>query len=275
MKPILFICIIFLCLTKVSAQISNILPTATTTAGAAVAETTDWSAFANPASIGYIPEKLLNVQYENRYFIPELSTKSIGLVLPSKLINTSFSASYFGYAEYNQMLFGIGFSRNFDKKFSIGVQFDYLTAFFITPGRHYGAFFPQIGLNLSLSPDFHLGFSTFNPFQTVIKSDQSKMLLPSVFSIGTEYFLSEDFVVYTQFDKEISSNYRLTLGTEYSMLHFLTVKLGLYHAGYLVPCFGFQTNSSSFTFQLNEELHPILGLVSIATLQYRFKKSIR
>jgi len=272
MKPILFICIICLCSAKAFAQISNLLPTATTTAGASVAETSDWSAFANPASIGYVQDKLLNIQYENRYFIPELSTKSIGLVLPSKLINTGLSASYFGYAEYNQMLFGIGFSRNFDKKFSIAVQFDYLTAFFSTPGRHYGAFFPQIGLNMSLSSDFHLGFSTFNPFQAVIKSEYSSMLLPSVFSIGTEYLLSPDFVIYTQLDKEISSNYRLTLGTEYSMLQFLTVKLGLYHAGYLVPCFGFQTKFSSFTFHLNEELHPLLGLVSIASLQYRFKK---
>jgi len=248
------------------------LPAATTIAGATVAETIEWSAFANPASVGYIQDKLLNIQYENRYFIPELSNRCIGLVLPSKLINTGLSVSYFGYAEYNQMLFGIGFSRNFDKKFSIGVQFDYLSAFFATPGRHYGAFFPQIGLNLSLSSDFHLGFSTFNPFQAVIKSESSKMQLPSVFSIGTEYFLSPDFVVYTQLDKEISSNYRLALGTKYSMLQFLSFQLGLYHAGYLVPCFGFQTRFSSFTFHLNEELHPLLGLVSIAALQYRFKK---
>ncbi len=272
MKPILFICIFYLCSVKISAQIPNIIPTALTSGGAAVAGTVEWSAFANPASIGYLPDKLLNIQYENRYFIPELSNRSIGFVLPSGLVNTGFSASYFGYAAYNQMLFGVGFSRNFDKKFSIGVQFDYLTTYFATPGRHYGAFFPQIGLNLSLSSSFHLGFSTFNPFQSVIKSEYSKMLLPSVFSIGTEYFLSPDFVVYTQMDKEISSNYRLTLGTEYSMLQFLTFKLGMYHAGYLVPCFGFRTGFSSFTFHLNEELHPILGLVSIVALQYRFKK---
>lgn len=272
MKRILVIYLLFIEISLCSAQISTVVPTSFTIANASVAETHQWSAFSNPASIGYVSNKEFSFQYENRYFIPELSTKSLGFVLPSQLINTSFSASYFGYSLYNEMLFGVGFSRNFSNKFSIGVQLNYLTAYFATPNKYYGALFPQVGLNLSLTPDFHLGFSTFNPFQSVIKSANSQMRLPSVFSLGTEYSFSPEFVLYAQADKEISSNYRLALGVEYSLLDFLTVKAGLYHTDYLVPCFGFKSDFSFFSFNLNEELHPLLGLVSLASLRYTFKK---
>jgi len=272
MKRVLFIYILFFEINFSFAQISTVIPSSLTIANASVAETHQWSAFSNPASIGFVSNKEFSFQYENRYFISELSTKSLGFVLPSQLINTSFSASYFGYSLYNEMLFGVGFSRNFSNKFSIGVQLNYFVAFFSTPNKYYGTLFPQVGLNLSLTPEFHLGFSSFNPFQSVIKSTNSQKRLPSVFSLGAEYLLSPELVFFAQADKEISSNYRFALGVEYSLLDFLTVKTGLYHTDYLVPCFGFKTDFSSFSFNLNEELHPLLGLVSIASLRYRFNK---
>jgi len=255
------------------AQVAPIVPTTTAVANASVADSRHWSAFSNPASIGYVSAINFGFQYENRFFLSELSTKSIDFVLPSRLMSTGISASYFGYSLYNEIMLGIGFSRNFSDKFSLGVQLDYYAAYFAASDKYYGAFFPQIGLNASLTPDFHLGFSTFNPFQSMIKAVDTSKRIPSVFSLGVEYYLSPELNFKAQVDKEISSNFRTALGAEYSLLNFLTVKAGAYHNDYLVPWFGFSTDFASFSFNLNTELHPLLGLVSMASVRYFFKKN--
>lgn len=91
------------------AQVAPIVPTTTAVANASVADSRHWSAFSNPASIGYVSAMNFGFQYENRYFLSELSTKSIDFVLPSRLISTGISASYFGYSLYNEIMLGIGF----------------------------------------------------------------------------------------------------------------------------------------------------------------------
>lgn len=272
MKKLLsFIWVFFLTIT-LKAQLASVLPTSVSVANTSVADTENWTAFANPANIAYVDEICFGFQYENRFLLSELSTKSLQFVVPSNIVNTAVSASYFGFSLYNEILAGLGFSRNFSNKFSLGLQFNYLTSYFKTSNRYFGSFFPQFGLNYSLSPNFHLGFSAYNPFQTVIKSPYSTRQLPSVFSLGGEYIFTPELVFRFQGDKELSSNYRLSCGAEYTMLNFLTVKGGIYHHGYLVPCFGFKSDLGSFSINLNTELHPLLGLVSLAAVQYSFKK---
>jgi len=272
MKRLILVFFLFLGCTVISAQISPVVPSTGAIANASVADSKGWSAFGNPANIGYVADMTFGFQYENRYLLAELSTKSLNFVLPSDLVNTGLSVAYSGYSLYNEILLGAGFSRNFSNKFSMGVQLNYLTAYFASADKYFGSFFPQIGLNVSFTPALHLGFSTFNPFQSNIKTSYTVKKLPSIFSLGCEYFLSPELAFRVQADKEISSNYRLAMGTEYSILDFLTVKAGAYHTDYLVPCIGFKSDFGSFTFHLNGELHPILGLVSIASVQYSFKK---
>ncbi len=272
MKKLFFLCLLYFVSINTNAQLASVLPASVSIANTSVADTENWTAFANPANIGYVDEISFGFQYENRFLLSELSTKSLQFALPTSLVNTAISASYFGFSLYNEILLGVGFSRNFSDKFSLGLQFNYINCYFTTPNRYFGSFFPQFGLNYALSSKLNLGFSAYNPFHSVIKSPFSTKELPSIFSLGGEYKISQEFVLRFQADKEVSSNYRFAIGTEYSMLNFLTVKGGIYHNGYLVPCFGFKTNLGTFSFYLNAELHPLLGLVTLASVQYSFKK---
>ena len=272
MKKLFFLFLLYFVYVNTYAQLASVLPTSISIANTSVANTENWSAFTNPANIGYVDEISFGFQYENRFLLSELSTKSLQFAIPTSLINTALSASYFGFSQYNEILLGIGFSRNFSDKFSLGLQFNYINAYFKTPNRYYGSFFPQFGLNYSLSSKFNLGFSVYNPFQSVIKSPFSTKQLPSIFSLGGAYKISPEFVFLFQADKEVSSDYRFALGAEYNMLQFLTVKGGIYHNGYLVPCFGFKTDLGTLSLDLNAELHPLLGLVSLASVRYSLKK---
>lgn len=270
-KLISFLTIIVYC-QYLPAQISSIIPSSPSIALTSVADTHNWTSFNNPAMLGYLDNTEFGLQFENRYLLSELSVKSVEMALPTSLMNGGISFSYFGYSLYQEMLLGICFARNFSDRFAMGVQFNYYTAFFSASNSYRGALLPQIGVSVKLSHDFSLGFNTFNPFQTNIQTDYVLKRLPSAISLGTEYYFSRDFAWRTQIDKEVSSNYRFAMGFEYQMLQNVAFKLGGYSSGYLVPCLGIGFRTGAFLIDLNGEMHPLLGLNTLAAIKYRFGK---
>ncbi|MBP1664580.1 MAG: hypothetical protein H6Q19_1720 [Bacteroidetes bacterium] len=273
MKKFCFVLLSAICfIYNINAQIAPVAPSASSIADASVAVENNWSAFRNTASLAYIDHLELSMQYENHSIIREMSWKSAQAGLNAKYLNIGLSFSYFGYSLYNEMIAGVGFARNFSDKFSMGLQFNYYTAYFSAgeESRYRGALLPQAGISSRILPRLSIGFQAFNPFQTNIKTENTQKRIPSVYSFGTNYEFSKNLVWLTQVDKEVSSDFRFATGFEYTMLRQLTVKLGAYGSDYLVPCIGFGLHLDKFHFNLNGELHPLLGLNILANLKYRF-----
>ena len=271
-KNVLYL-LVFLSVLQVKSQITNVLPSSVSIANTSASDTKNWQAFSNPSNLGYKEDIEIGSQFENKFIIPELSTKSFQVVLPTKLLNTGLSFSHFGYSQYHEMMFGVGFARNFSDKFAMGLQFNYYTAYSVATDSYSGAFLPQLGLSIKLSPTFNLGFQSFNPFQSNIKTDFITKRLPSIFSLGTECFFTPELVWRTQMDKELNSNYRFATGFEYQMLQKICLKMGTYATDYLVPCLGLGFDIGHLGVDLNCELHPLLGLNTLAAVRYRFASS--
>ena len=246
MKKCSLLCLIGLLSANCFSQIPGILPCSGSIAQTSVSDTPNWASFNNPAILGYAEKPEAGLQFENHYLIQQLSTKTVQFELPTRLVNTGLSFSHFGYSLYHEMILGAAFARNFSDKFALGVQFNYYMAYFAASDSYRGALLPQLGLSVKLSPVLSLGFNVFNPFQTNIETEYVSKRLASVFSFGTEYFFSNEFVWRTQIDKEVSSNYRFAIGFDYQILQQFKVKLGAYGSDYLVSClgFGFKTGFS-------------------------------
>jgi hypothetical protein len=272
MKKVVSLLVIYLFISKTSAQISTITPSASSIAQTSVADKNNWSGFTNPAMLGYLEKVEFGIQFENRCLLNELSTKSIKVGLSSKLMCTGISFSHFGYSQYHEMLAGISFARNFSNRFAMGVQANYFTTYFSASNSYRGTFFPQVGLSVQLSPSFNIGFNASNPFQSTLKTEYVTKRLPSVFSLGTGYSFSPELIWRTQIDKEVSSNYRFATGFDYQMLERVKVKVGAYSSDYLIPCLGVGLKVGSFLIDLNCELHPLLGLNPLAAIHYCFRK---
>lgn len=272
MKKLISFLLIFSLSAFSFAQISNIIPSSSAIAQTSVSDTRNWFAFNNPALLGYVEKPEIGMQFENRYLLSAISTKSVQFGLPTKLLNASLSFSHFGYSLYHEMMLGLGFARNFSDQFAMGVQFNYYTTFFNASNSYRGALLPQVGLSVKFSPVFNIGFNTFNPFQTNIQTEFVTKRLLSVFSLGSEYYFAPELIWRTQIDKEVSSNYRFATGFEYQVLQQLAFKLGAYGSDYLVPCLGLGFTTGTLLIDLNCELHPLLGLNTMAAIRYRFRK---
>jgi len=256
----------------VTSQISLNIPSSASIAQTSTADTHSWTAFHNPAMLGYLEQTEFGILVDNRYLLSELSTKSVQAGLATNLVNVGITFSHFGYSLYHEMLVGLGFARNFSDRFAMGVQFNYYTAYFSASNSYRGALLAQVGISARLSTRFNLGFNTFNPFQTNIKTEYVVKRIPSIYSLGSAYFFSPDLVWRTQTDKEVSSNYRFATGFDYSMLQVLVVKIGAYATDYLVPCLGLGIHVGSIFIDLNGELHPLLGLNTMVSVKYRLGK---
>lgn len=268
LPPIL---IIFIWSQYCLAQFSGAIPSPNSIANTSTADSHLWTAFHNPAILGQVENSEITVHYENRYQLSELSTKSIQAAYPNKIINTGISLSQYGYSHYQEFMLGIGWGRNFSNKFSMGVQFNYFTNYLEASNSYRAALLAQFGLLIQLSPNLNLGFSCFNPFQSNIKAEFVVQRLPSIFSIGSEYFFCPELVYRTQLDKEVCSTYRIATGFEYSMLQSVIVKLGAYRSDYLVPCLGLGLKTSAYGLSFNAEMHPLLGISPNIALSYQIQ----
>ncbi len=257
---------------NIFAQVDYILPLSSTVAQMQITDEQHLSAFTNPSLYAYNTTTELAFAFDNRFLIPQLSTKSVMAAYNAGSVQTGLSFSYFGYSLYHEMMGGLAFARDFSGKFALGVQFNYYAAYFNASNEYHGAFFPQIGFRICLSPGFAIAGNVFNPFQTNIKTLYSIKRLPSVFSLGGSYKFSPDFEWRLQADKEVSSSFRLASGFDYILLEKFTFKAGAYYADYLVPCLGFAWKSGQLSLSLNTELHPVLGLNSGAMVSYTFKE---
>ena len=270
-----FVLLVLLCLcifSRLFSQISNILPVSSSIANTSVSDNHNWNGFSNPAILGYLEKPELGFQIENRFLIKELSTKSAHFAYSNSLLNSSISFSHFGYSKYQEMIIGIGFARSFAQKFAIGIQGNYYTTYYSASNSYHGVFFPQIGLSVNLSKSFGIGFSASNPFQSVLVTEYVSKRIPSIFSLGSSYSFCPELEWRMQMDKEVSSNYRFATGFDYRMLEKATLKLGMYGSDYLVPCLGVGLKLGVFNFDLNCELHPLLGLTTFGALKYHFRK---
>lgn len=254
------------------AQITSAYPASVSVANTSVSDTKNWTPFHNPASLStkIIPQ--MSVLFENRYIITTLATKCFSFLWPSNHFVAAFSAVHHGFSLYHEILMGLTVARNFSDRFSLGLQFDYHTVYFAPSNKYYATVYPQIGLSVPFNDDFRIGFHVFNPFGSHIKGESQTKYLPSVFSLGCAYDFSPEFSWRFQTDREMSSSYRFATGFDYQVNNQTRFQLGVYAHEFLIPCLGFGFGFSPFTFDLSVELHPLLGLNTIAQLQYNFNR---
>lgn len=251
---------LFLLCFALHSQTASIAPASGSVSNAFVADNACYSSFTNPASLSTLNGLQFGVAYQDVFRVSELSVKSMFVAVPTALVNCGVDVAYYGVPEYNELMAGLTFSRNFGNILHLGVQFSYLSVYFAESNKRFGVLFPTIGAQVALSPYVMIGTSVFNPGQSVIKSETIRKRVPSVFSFGMRWLATENIKTLLQVDKTLNGNYRFAGGAEYSMKKFIVVKTGVSYEEYFIPELGLEAKVSILKLQLNTGLHPLFGL---------------
>jgi hypothetical protein len=274
MKRVFTFLVLFSIIFAVVSQTTNLFSTGTSIAQTFVADKQQWNQAVNPANIGYSTFVQTSINYQNRFLLSQLATKSVSVIFPLSEINVASGLSYYGYSQYHEMLLSIGAGKSFSGHFALGLQADYQCVFNPALGAYVGAFFIQSGTTINLSKSFNLSISVFNPTQNKIKLQSIDLSIPTVYSIGTAWQLTPEFVWRTQVDKEASTYYRFATGADYKLIQTICLKIGIYKIDTFVPCMGIRLEVSKMIIDLDTEVHPQLGINVIGGLRFNINNKV-
>ena len=95
-----------------------------------------WNINSNQAGMALVQKVSAGINYEERFGMSQLSTKSIALIYPSRFGVIGASMDYFGYALYHESKFGLAYAKIITPHLRAGLKLDFFQTAF---GDHYGS----------------------------------------------------------------------------------------------------------------------------------------
>lgn len=193
-----------------------------------------WSSFHNQASLAYNNSFSFGINYENRFSIRELGTRSVGMIIPAGKASLGVVYSHFGYTDFKRDMTGLACGIKLSEKISAGIQVDYFSE---RASGEYGnnqSVTCEAGLLVTPSENIRIGIHLFNPVPNSIR----KTYLPTTLRVGAGTDLNK--LLFAGVEVEMSSGSKLIIrtGFEYEVAKKLWIRSG------------FSTNNNSFSFGL-------------------------
>lgn len=231
-----------------------------------IAKTSFWSSFNNPASLAFNKSLSAGFNYENRFGLEELGTKTAALIIPAGSASVGGVYSYFGYPDFRRHSAGLACGLRISDKLSAGVQVDYFSE--MTYGEyddHQSVTF-EVGVLLSLNENVRAGIKLFNPLPGSLTGSE----LPSAIRAGAGVILSNSLFASAEAEMSTTSALLLRTGFEYEALKKFWLRGG------------FCTDNTSFSFGLGYRLefvqldlgfvtHDRLGVTSCASMIFEIR----
>jgi hypothetical protein len=223
-----------------------------------------WTSFQNQALLAFNNSLSFGLNYENRFSIKELGTRSIGLTLPVGKTSLGAVYSHFGYSDFKRDMTGLACGLKLSENISGGVQIDYFSERTTNEYTNIQLVTFEAGLLITPSENTNIGIHLFNPLPNSIR----KNWLPTTLKVGAGTELSK--ILFAGIEAEMSSGSRMILKTGFDYEAAKNFRL----RG------GFSTNNNSFSFGLGYltkiaqldmafQTHEKLGVTSSVSLIFK------
>lgn len=266
---LLVLTLVFTCNYSLFAQ-DLLLPVGARSAGigsCSVALSGFWNVNSNLAGMALIKDFSAGINYEERFGMMQLSTKSIAVLYPARWGVLGVSMDYFGYSLYHEMKFGLAYARPIGTHLRAGLKLDYFQTAF---GDHYGSgnnLTFEFGLQYDISQNLTIGGYVFNP---IPKSNFLDVYfkLPFIYRFGLAYHFSKDLLVTVEAEKNSDLPYfQLRAGVEYIINNQFFFRTGLAtHQEIFSTGFGYRLNRLSI--DIAAVVHETLGISPQVSLIY-------
>ncbi len=260
--------LIFLAINSVAAQIVH--QNSAAAYSRLDAYTTDgsnvFSFSANAASLVHFTTPVIGVYAENRFGLKELTTFQMAAALPATSGNFGVSLSYFGSAEHNQLQTKLVYGRKLGNKVSVGAGFNYSRINVAGYGSA-GAVSIEGGILLQVTDQLQTGFQINNPTGARWSKGENEQL-PSVYTMGLGYKVSDKFFAGIEIEKREESKINVTGGVQYQFDKKIGARVGFTSAtsGYYL---GGSFLIQGIRMDITAAIHPQLGITPGLMLLYK------
>jgi hypothetical protein len=208
-----------------------------------------WSFFHNPAGLALNKSFSFGLNYENRFNIKELGTRSAALAIPAGKTSIGAIYSHFGYSDFKRQMAGLACGLRVTDRIAAGVQIDYFSEKISGGYNNIQLLTCGAGVLISATDNVTFGIHIFNPVPNSVR----KFPMPSVLRIGAGLSLSKD--LFAGIETEMTTGNRLVVrtGFEYEAVKNFWVRGG------------FGTANSSFSFGIGVLAKPALIDLAFST----------
>lgn len=193
-----------------------------------------WTSFHNQASLAYNNSFSFGFNYENRFNIKELGTRSAAITIPAGKASLGALYSHFGYADFKRNMTGVACGIKLSDKIAAGVQVDYFSERTSGEYNNNQSVTCEAGLLLMPSENIRIGIQLYNPIPNSIR----KVFLPARLRVGAGTYLNKLLFVGLETEMSSGGNIFVKTGFEYE-----AAKKFWFRGG-------FSTNNTSFSFGL-------------------------
>ena len=220
-----------------------------------------WSSFRNQALLAEYRSFSAGINYENRFGISELGTRTAGLIIPAGNSSLGITYSHFGYKLFHRELGGLSCGLPLSENISAGVQIDCFSEKSSSEYENRYLVTFEAGMTVSAGNNILLGIHIFNPVPGYLR----KTFMPTRLCIGAGLSLNDLLFAGAEAEMSSGENLLLRMGFEYNLYRKLQLRGG------------FCTENTSFSFGLGYNLkfmqldlafvtHERLGITSSASL---------
>jgi hypothetical protein len=223
-----------------------------------------WSSFHNQALLPGTNSLTAGINYENRFGISELGTRTAGFIFPAGKASMAAIYSHFGYTDFKRDMTGLACGLKLSKKLSAGIQVDYFSE--RTSGEYDTHQFITCEAGLVICPNENtsIGIHIFNPVPNSLR----KTFLPSSLRTGVGTYLNKSLFAGIEAEMFSGSKLIVRTGFEYEAAKKLWIRGG------------FSTEHNSFSFgvgflakivqiDLGFVTHEKLGVTSSVSLIFK------
>jgi hypothetical protein len=223
-----------------------------------------WSSFHNQALLAYNNTFESGINYENRFGIRELGTRTAGIVIPAGKASVGAAYSHFGYTDFRRDMAGLACGLKLSEKIGAGVQIDYFSE--RTSGEYDNSQCVtfETGLIASLAENIKIGFHLFNPVPNSLRKNKQPVSL----TVGAGIDLSKILFAAAEAEMSSGSNLVLRTGFEYEAVKNLWLRAGFITRNNSF-CFGTGYQFGIVKIDLGFATHDRLGVTSSASLTFK------
>jgi hypothetical protein len=237
--------------------------------GSSVMLTDFWSCQNNQAGVALIDKISAGLYYESRFMLNNLSSKSLGIVIPAKIGVLGAHVSHFGYKLYSDIQIGLLYARSFSPYFRMGIQLDYLQ---LSLGDNYGSKHNltfEIGVQSDVSENLTIGAWVFNPIRVNLASyDEEK--ISAILRVGILWQAGRNLIVCLETEKNTSMVPLIIRGgAEFSIRDKFFIRTG-FSTNKEIFSMGFGYSQKIIRMDISAVMHQNLGFSPQFSVLFQF-----
>lgn len=225
-----------------------------------------WSSFHNQAGLALNKSFSFGFNYENRFSIKELGTRTVGATIPAGSVSLGAVYSHFGYIDFRRQMIGLACGMPLTDNIAAGVQLDYFSERTIGEYNNYQMITCEAGIVVTASENIKIGMHVFNPVPNSLRKSD----MPTGIRIGAGINLRKG--VLAGVETEMSTGHKLVIRTGFE---YEAAKKFLVRAGFSTQnssfCFGVGYKAGPAMIDFGFSTHDRLGITSSVSVIFELK----